>query len=292
MAQTIGMVAGDYVATGIVENGELVESVRIFPEQPSGREVFQGMPVEGICEHLRDQIRLATAGREIAAVGLAFPGIVREGVVEDSPNLQQIKGWNLRAALSAVLPRGMRVHVINDAAAMATGAAARRGEGESLTRLWFLGHGIGFGRYPRPEGVWEAGHSVVTLDPKERYCGCGGEGHLEGIMGHRAMRLRFLDLEPEEVFANARQGDERCLTFVRLWHRALAAASATSVHIDGPGKFFLCGPNARFADIETLNVLVHDMVKLTPLQGSTFEVISTSNDLAVIGAAVAAGQTA
>jgi len=79
---------------------------------------------------------------------------------------------------------------------------------------------------------------------------------------------------------------------VRLWHRALAAASATSVHIDGPGKFFLCGPNARFADIETLNVLVHDMVKLTPLQGSTFEVISTSNDLAVIGAAVAAGQTA
>ena len=50
--------------------------------------------------------------------------------------------------------------------------------------------------------------TVVTLDPKETYCGCGGRGHLEGIMGHRAMRLRFLDLEPDEIFANARLADE------------------------------------------------------------------------------------
>jgi predicted NBD/HSP70 family sugar kinase len=161
-----------------------------------------------------------------------------------------------------------------------------------LTRLWFLGNGIGFGRHPRTEGVWEAGHSVVTLDPKERYCACGGVGHLEGVMGHRAMRLRFLDLEPEEVFENAKRGDERCLAFVRLWHRALAAASATSVHLDGPGKFFVCGPNARFADIATLNALLREMVKMSPLQGSSFEVIPESDDLAVIGAAVAAERQA
>ena len=79
------------------------------------------MPVESICERLAEQARAEAMGREIAAVGLAFPGIVREGVVEDSPNLQQIKGWNLRAALSAMLPEGIRVHVMNDAAAMATG---------------------------------------------------------------------------------------------------------------------------------------------------------------------------
>jgi len=34
---------------------------------------------------------------------------------------------------------------------------------------------------------------------KESLCGCGGRGHLEGILGHRAMRMRFLDLEPDEV---------------------------------------------------------------------------------------------
>ena len=138
--------------------------------------------------------------------------------------------------------------VLNDADAMAAGIAATRGQLEQLIRVWYLGDGIGFGRYPLDEGVWEGGHTVVSLDPKERFCGCGGIGHLEGIMGHRAMRLRFLDLEPEEVFASAKAGDARCAEFVALWHRALAAATATSVHLDGPGKFFITGPNARFVE--------------------------------------------
>jgi hypothetical protein len=80
-------------------------------------------------------------------------------------------------------------------------------------------------RYPRSDGIWEAGHSVVSLDPKERFCGCGGIGHLESIMGNRAIRLRFMDMEPEEVFANAKAGDPRCKEFVHLWHRALARIS-------------------------------------------------------------------
>jgi predicted NBD/HSP70 family sugar kinase len=103
------------------------------------------------------------------------------------------------------------------------------------------------------------------------------------------MRLRFLDLEPEEVFANAHQGDERCAEFDLLWHRALAAASATSVHLDGPGKFFLTGPNARFVDIGILSRYLQEMVAMSPLQGSVFEVIPDDEDLAILGAAVNAG---
>ena len=141
-----------------------------------------------------------------------------------------------------------------------------------------------------PDGIWEAGQRVVSLDPKERFCGCGGIGHLEGIMGHRAMRLRFLDMEPEEVFANARTGDERCIDFVNLWHRALAAASATSIHLDGPGKFFLLGPNAEFVETRLLNQYLHEMVNMSSLQNSVFEVVAGSQRMAIIGAAVRAGQ--
>ncbi|MFN7926435.1 MAG: ROK family protein [Blastocatellia bacterium] len=54
-------------------------------------------------------------------------------------------------------------------------------------------------------GAGEGGHLVVTLDPKEEFCRCGGRGHLEGIAGNRAMRMRFFDLEPEEVFAHAQR---------------------------------------------------------------------------------------
>ena len=223
------------------------------------------------------------------AAGMCFPGIIRGGIIEESPNLRQAKGANLRKMLSQALEElGMRlpVSVCNDADATATGIAAQRGQLEKFIRVWTLGQGVGFGRYPHSPGPCEGGHTVVSMDPKEAYCGCGGKGHLEGIVGHRAMRLRFLDLEPEEVFANARQGDERCANFELLWHRALAAASATSVHLDGPGKFFITGPNSGFLRVGMLSQYLHEMVTMSPLQGSVFEVIPASEELAILGAAV------
>ena len=77
----------------------------------------------------------------------------------------------------------------------------------------------------------------------------GGRGHLEGVMGYRAMRLRFLDIEPEEVFEQAASGDQRCANFVKLWHRALAAATANSIHMAGPGKFLITGSRAGHVDV-------------------------------------------
>jgi len=62
--------------------------------------------------------------------------------------------------------------------------------------------------------------------------------------------------------------------------------------LDGPGKFFITGPNAGFADLGLVAQYIHEMVKMTPLQGSLFETISTSHDLAVIGAAVNARRAA
>jgi len=115
-------------------------------------------------------------------------------------------------------------------------------------------------------------------------------GHLEGIMGHRAMRLRFLDMEPEEIFDTAKKSDSRCAQFDTRWHRALAAATATSIHLEGPGKFFITGPNARFIDANLLDNFLHEMVKMSPLQGSLFEVIATSDEIGIIGAAVNAAR--
>ena len=110
-------------------------------------------------------------------------------------------------------------------------------------------------------------------------------------MGHRAMRLRFLDMEPEEVFAEARKGEERCLRFVRFWHKALAAGTATSIHLSGPGKFFITGFNARFVDLAMLKDYIHQMVKMSPLQSYTLQVIEDASETRVIGAAVAAEQS-
>jgi glucokinase len=285
MAKIIGVMASERILAGLVEANQVTGEIYTYPEPGTASEGLQGVPAEKIAELIRLQIGLATHGAQVEAVGVGFAGVIREGRVEESPNLQQVKGFRLQEILGASFAR---VLVLNDADAMAAGIAATRGRLESLIRVWTLGDGIGYGRYPHTEGVWEGGHMVVSLDPKERFCGCGGVGHLEGIMGHAAMRRRFLDMEPDEVFAEAKTGDQRCADFVIRWHRALAAATASSIHLDGPGKFYLTGHNARFINIERLDIDLHDMVRMSSLQGSLFEIVPTSDEIAIVGAAVSA----
>ncbi len=214
MGRAIGVLAVEHVAVGLIEDNRVAGALHLYPEKGRELAALREMPAETIAQCVCEQIEAVGKGLAVESIGIGFPGIIRDGLIEESR------------------------------------------------------------------------HCVVTLDPKEHFCGCGGRGHLEGIMGHRSMRLRFLDMEPEEVFENARAGDSRCVTFVRMWHRALAAATATSIHMDGPGKFFISGPNSKYIDMRLLNMYVQEMVKMSPLQGSLFELVSVSDEIGVIGAAV------
>lgn len=294
MARSIGGVVTDHLTLGVVEGNQVVGNVLRYPVG-SAEDVFRGMPAEDMVRLQADELKALAEGQPVEAIGLAYPGIVRNGVIEESPNLQQLKGFPMEAAMrTALAERGIhaKVAISNDADVVASGIASAHGALDKVVRVWTLGTGIGFGRYPALDGVWEGGHMVVTLDPNEKFCGCGGLGHLESIMGHRAMRLRFLDMEPEEVFAAAKGGeDPRCAEFAILWHRALAAACASSIHMTGAGKFYISGPNARFVNINFLNRCVHEMVKMSSLQGYVFEIVERSDEIAAIGAVVNARRT-
>ncbi len=296
MTTAIGVVITDHIVAGRLEDHRLIAKPLRYPDplDPDATvDALAALPPTEIVEILAGQIAalVKTDGPPVEAIGVAVPGIVRNGVVEDSPNLTQMKGMRLAADLSRELTaRGITapVYAANDADAIAAGVAATHGRLEKLTRVWTIGNGIGYGRWPYVEGAWEGGHITVSLDPKEKYCGCGGVGHLEGIMGYRAMRLRFLDLEPEEIFANAKQGDQRCRDFVDLWHRALAAATASFIHLAGPGKFYLTGHNVGWADLPTLRAHIETMVKMTTLQSFSLEVLAPNDETALLGAGVSA----
>jgi glucokinase len=298
MAKTIGVTLSERIAAGLVVDHKLVGPVQRFPEGNEDDddsalvELHTDAVVEEICKLV---MQVANGEKDLMAMGVALPGLVKNGVVEESPNLLQLKGARIVDLLSAELRNhgvDIPVTAVNDADGMAAGLASAHGKLDSMIRVWTLGVGIGYGRYPFAPGVWEGGHTVVTLDDKERYCGCGGRGHMEGIMGHRAMRLRFLDMEPEEVFEAAKNGDARCLEFKRLWHKALAAASSTTIHMSGPGKFFLTGFNARFLDLPMLKDYLQQMVKMSPLQSYSLEIVEDTPEIRVIGAAVCAEQAA
>jgi predicted NBD/HSP70 family sugar kinase len=297
MTNAIGVVVTEHIVagrlTGSGPQAQLAADTLRFPLDPAETDPLIGLPTNELYDLITNLIveLASTSDEPIRAIGVAVPGIVRHGVVEDSPNLAQIKGERMAEALTAVVARhGIHapLHVLNDADAVAAGLAARRGYLDKLTRVWTLGNGIGYGRWPISDGVWEGGHTVVSLDPKERFCGCGGVGHLEGIMGNRAMRLRFLDMEPDEVFAAAKAGDPRCRDFVELWHRALAAATATAIHLGGPGRFFYTGLNIRFLDPARLRDHLEPMVRMSPLQSYSLELLPEDDSTAILGAAAAA----
>src|SRR6201996_838054 len=261
MGRSIGVVMTKDITAGLIEDHRLIGKLRRYPEDPDELHGLIDLPTDPLVEVICDLIIALKPGTDssttdhLDAIGIALPGIVRAGVVQDSPNLGQLKGAKISQKVEAVLhARGLRapIALFNDADAAAAGLAATRNQLDKVVRVWTLGNGVGFGRYPDAEGPFEGGHTIVSLDPKEKFCGCGGVGRLEGFVGHRAMRLRFMDMEPDEIFANAKSGDQRCADFVKRWHRALAAGTATSIHLDGPGRFYCTGLNIGFLDLDLL----------------------------------------
>ncbi len=299
--EAIGVNMAERIYAGLVVGhkiqGELLSYPPGAPPQDSDDDdSLVELPTDSLVSGICDVVLNAASGREstIKGVGVAIPGLIRNGVVEEAPNLPQLKGARVQELLATEFAsRRFKapVTIVNDADAMAAGLASQHGRLEQQVRVWTIGTGIGYGCYPFAEGVWEGGHTVVSLDDKENYCGCGGRGHLEGIMGHRAMRLRFLDMEPEEVFeaANSRS-DARCVDFKQLWHKALAAATASTIHQAGARKFFITGYNVRFLDLRMLKDYLHQMVKMSPLQSYSIEVVDDEQTTRVVGAAVAAEQ--
>jgi predicted NBD/HSP70 family sugar kinase len=291
MTTAIGVVMTEHIVAGRMEDHRLVGTPLRYPGDAEEVDALTVIPGGDLVDMLANLVTELSGKDPVQAIGVAVPGIVRHGIVEDSPNLSHIKGMRMAEELGKVLAaRGITapVHIANDADAIAAGVAATRGQLDRLTRVWTIGNGIGYGRWPYVEGVWEGGHITVTLDPKERYCGCGGVGHLEGIMGYRAMRLRFLDREPEEIFAQANQGDQRCREFVVLWHRALAAGCASFIHLAGPGRFYFTGHNVGFLDVRLLREHLETMVKMSPLQSFSLEVLTNDDETALLGAGVSA----
>ena len=186
MTTAIGVVITENIVAGRLEDLRPSGKLLRYPNDPEAVDALAAIPDSELVEIIAGQVEALSGGEneppktppktQIDAIGIAVPGLVRSGVVEESPNLKQLKGMHLADSLARALEqRGIKapVHVANDANAVAAGVAATHGRLDKLTRVWMIGNGIGYGRWPYVEGLWEGGHITVTLDPKERYCGCG-----------------------------------------------------------------------------------------------------------------------
>src|SRR5260370_17227087 len=96
MGRTVGVLVMEHIAVGLVENNKLAGPLNLYPEKGESLDALQAMPAENIGDCIREQIDAVSKGQKVQAVGLGFPGVIRGGVIEDSPNLHQMKSFNLQ----------------------------------------------------------------------------------------------------------------------------------------------------------------------------------------------------
>src|ERR1700681_3296748 len=142
MSITIGALVTEHIAVAVVDNHQLADAIRRFPTQSDVSDTLETMHADEIVRRIAQEIELASAGKEVEAVGVGFPGISRNGLIEESPNLKQTKGLDLGEALTRLLNQkniSAPLRIMNDADALAAGIAATRGQLDKLVRVWFLG---------------------------------------------------------------------------------------------------------------------------------------------------------
>src|ERR1700753_598426 len=131
---SIGVIMAERLYAGLIVDHEISGQLISWPETPpptdaEGDDALVELPTDALIDQICDIVLEAVKGHEgeIGAVGLAIPGLIRNGVVEEAPNLPQLKGSHVGELLTAALASrgiGAPVTVVNDADAMAAGLAS------------------------------------------------------------------------------------------------------------------------------------------------------------------------
>ncbi|MGD0912788.1 MAG: hypothetical protein ABR928_12880 [Terracidiphilus sp.] len=107
MTTAIGIVITDHIAAGRLEDQRLASKLLRFPDPgDETADDLSAIPRGELIDLLAAQVSALAEEVQwkVDAIGVAVPGIVRHGVVEDSPNLPQIKGMRLAEELGKELP--------------------------------------------------------------------------------------------------------------------------------------------------------------------------------------------
>jgi glucokinase len=227
--------AGRGAVVGLDIGGTLMKAVLVGPagnvagrqRQPTSTAQGPEAVVDSATQLL---LRLqAAAGGELAAVGLAVPGLVDEeaGVARLAVNI----GWRDLDVVGAVSARlGAPVRLGHDVrlGALAEGVL---GAAKGMSDYLFLPVGTGIAAALTLEGrqrrglrgvAGEIGHVVV--DPAGPACPCGGRGCLEVMASAAAIARRYRNLVPgapvgaAEVLALADEGDAAAAA---IWRSAV-----------------------------------------------------------------------
>ncbi|MGA7411322.1 MAG: ROK family protein, partial [Bryobacteraceae bacterium] len=92
MGKGIGVLVADRITAAVIVDHKVVGPIRSFPEDPAISDALIGIPAELIAARVVDEVKQLAGAEGAEYLGVGFPGIIRNNIIEDSPNLQQLKG--------------------------------------------------------------------------------------------------------------------------------------------------------------------------------------------------------
>ncbi len=180
MARNIGLVITEHITMGVVEDDRVVGEVARYPEGPDAPDQIRAMPAEELVRVQADEIKALAEGEPMEAIGLAYPGIVRCGVIEDSPNLHQLKGFPMETAMrTALAERGDALENRGFKRRRRGGVGNRGGARKAGSSSFGCGRsatGSGSGGIRRRTGFGKAGTSSCRSIPMSVSAAAAGSG--------------------------------------------------------------------------------------------------------------------
>jgi len=92
MAQGIGISITDRIVAASIVDDAVAGALVFEQENEDGSDALRGLPAEVIAEKVANHVKTLDLKSDPTHVGVAVAGIVKNGYVEDSPNLAQFKG--------------------------------------------------------------------------------------------------------------------------------------------------------------------------------------------------------
>lgn len=195
-------------------------------------------------EKIKDVINDIIKTYDADAVGIGIPGLVKDGVILNAPNLE-IKNTEFLGLIKA-----KNAVLINDAdAAMVAEAAFGVARDTRYAVLLTIGTGIGGAilidgkLYRGNGGAAEFGH--MRIQGKNR-CNCGLYGCFETLASATALEKKYfkytnIDLSAKRIFEAADNGDPKAIKITREYIKILGKGILNIANILRPEKFILAG---------------------------------------------------
>jgi predicted NBD/HSP70 family sugar kinase len=136
----------------------------------------------------------------------------------------------------------------------------------------------------------EIGHLLVQDSPTAELCGCGSRGCVEAYLRADVISARAGRATPEEVYAGARDGDQKCQAAVAEASGHLSAALATLIMVLGPDRIVVGGGVAAAGEtlLAPLRADVGRRIPLVPAAEIEIVPAVLGSYAGAMGAAVAA----